>query len=204
MTTVIPDLEPVIYHPSFFQTNVHFKKLQLRDMEDYENYRNNLVDGKSRKDQDMTELETYETPYKSILGNTQALSPFSKIYFSKENISWLQKNIRYEVYKLSDKRYVIDRQDETNLLIIMKAIYLQNSKNPKNSLYFKEELLRLNRLVLNQTVPDIITQLQQYGAYIRDISKNPEPISLPQNVSITGMKSNNYRGPSDVWGIDTI
>ncbi len=202
MTTIIPDLEPIISHPSFFQTDVHFKKLQLRDMEDYENYRNNLVDGKSRKDQDMTELETYDAPYKGIIGSIQELSPFSKIYFSKDNVSWLQKNIRYEVYKLSDKRYVIDPQDETNLLIIMKAIYLQNSKNPRNTSQYGEELLRLNRLVLNQSVPDIITQLQQYDAYIRDISRNPIPIGLPQNTSITGTK--NYRGFSDALGINTI
>lgn len=204
MTTIIPDLEPVIYHPSFFQTDVHFKKMQLRNMEDYQNYRNHLVDGKPRKDQEMTELEHYDTPYKGILGTAQELSPFSKIYFSKENMEWLQKNIRYEVYKLSDKRYVIDPQDETNLLIVMKAIYLQNSKNPGNPNYYKEELLRLNKLVLNQAVPDIITQLQQYGAYIRDISKNPTPIALPRNTSIAGRKTNNERGPSDVWGIDTV
>ncbi len=203
MTTIIPDLDPG-YHPSFFQTDVHFKKIQLRDMQDYENYRNNLVDGKSRKDQDMTESEHYDTPYKGILGSIQELSPFSKIYFSKENVEWIQKNIRYEVYKLSDKRYVIDPQDETNLLIVMKAIYLQNSKNPRKSSLYQQELLRLNRLVLNEAVPDIITQLQQYSAYIRDISKNPDPIALPRNVSITGTKTNNYRGPSDVWGIDTI
>lgn len=203
MTTIIPDLDPG-YHPSSFQTDVHFKKIQLRDMQDYENYRNNLVDGKSRKDQDMTELEHYDIPYKGIIGSIQELSPFSKIYFSKENIDWIQKNIRYEVYKLSDKRYVIDPQDETNLLIVMKAIYLQNSKNPRKSSGYQSELLRLNRLVLNQAVPDVITQLQQYSAYIRDISRNPDPIALPQNVSITGTKTNNYRGPADVWGIDTI
>lgn len=203
MTTIIPDLDPG-YHPSLFQTNVHSKTLQLRDMEEYENYRNNLVDGKSRKDQDMTELEHYDTPHKGILGSIQELSPFSKIYFSRENIGWIQTNIRYEVYRLSDKKYVIDPQDETNLLIIMKAIYLQNSKNPRKSSDYKKELTRLNRLVLNQSVPDIVTQLEQYSAYIRDISKNPDPIALPKNMSISGTKTNNYRGPSDVWGINTI
>jgi hypothetical protein len=203
MTTVIPDLQPVIYHPSFFQTDTHFKKLEKRDIDAYTKYRNELVDGKSRRDQDMTYLETYETPYKGILGVAQELSPFSKIYFSKENMDWLQKNIRYLVYNTSDKKYVIDNQDETNLLIVMKAMYLQNCKNPKNSSAYKEELFRLNKIVLNQVVPDIVTQLQQYDGYIRDISNNPVPISLPVNMSIVGTKIEN-RGPSDVWGINTI
>lgn len=203
MTTIIPDLEPVMFHPSFFQTDVHSKKLELRDIKDYEKYRNNLVDGKNRKDQDMTYLEHYETPYKGIIGSIQELSNFSKIYFSKENVTWLQKNIRYTVYITSNKKYVIHNQDETNLLIVMKAIYLQNSKNPSNPAMYKEELLRLNNLVIGEVTPDIITQLQQYNGYIKDISNNPMPIPLPRNTSVVGTKTNN-RGPADVWGINTI
>jgi hypothetical protein len=204
MTTIIPDLQPVIYHPSFFQTDTHFKKLQLRDMDDYIHYRNDLVDGENRKDQDMTYLETYETPYKGILGGVQELTNFSKVYFSKENIAWLQENIRYTVYKTSNKKYVIGKQDETNLLIVMKAVYLQNSKNPSNTSMYKSELYRLDKIVVDTVVPDIITQLQQHDAYIRDISKIPVPIALPKNTSIIGTKLDNNRGPADVWGIDTI
>lgn len=204
MTTVIPDLQPVIYHPSFFQTDTHFKKLQMTNMEEYIHYRNDLVDGKSRKDQDMTYLENYETPYKGILGGIQELTNFSRAYFSKENIQWLQMNIRYLVYNTSNKKYIIGNQDETNLLIVMKAVYLQNCKNPSKTYMYKSELHRLDKIVLDQVVPDIITQLQQHDAYIMDISKIQSPIPLPKNTSIVGTKLNNNRGPSDVWGINTI
>lgn len=202
MDIAIPDSQPV-YHPSFFQTNLkeHGSKIKITDMEEYKIYRNDLVDGKPREDQDMTYLEHYKTPYKGILGTTQELSSFSKLFFSKENLSWVQKNIRYLVYNISNK-YIISEQDETNLLIVMKAIYLQNSRNPDKSSMYKKEILRLNGLVLNEVVPDILSKIQQYRGYLSDISKIQEPISLPVNMSITGTKSN--RGPSDVLGINTL
>lgn len=137
--------------------------------------------------------------YKSILGGIQESSGFSSLYFSKANIEWMQKNIRYIIYKQNN--YVIGNQDEKELIIIMRAFYLQYSNNPEKKEDYQKEILRLNRLSLDHIIPKISTQVDQYEGYLRDISKIADPIPRAQNVNIVGTKTN--RGPSDVLGINS-
>lgn len=204
MTTQLPDLVNYTYHPSMFQKRENNVKIEYRTLAQMEKERSTLVDAESRKDYPLSNVEEYDTPYKNILTGIQELNPFSKAFFSRDNITWLQSNIRYKVYMYSDDRHVISNQDEANLLIAMRAIYLQNSNNPKCAKDYRLEILRINNLVMDKVVPDIITEIQQYKGYLRDIGKNPVPISLPENVSITGTKGSYARGFSDILGIDTL
>lgn len=204
MTTQLPDLVDQAYHPSMFQKRDNNVKIEYRTLADMEKQRNNLTDANLRGDFPLTDLEHYEAAHKDVLRGIQELNPFSKAFFSRENINWLQSNIRYKVYMFSDDRHVISNQDEANLLISMRAVYLQNSNNPKCSKDYRKEILRINNLVMDKVVPDIVTEIQQYKGYLRDIEKNPIPISLPKNVNITGTKGGNSRGFSDVLGIDTL
>ena len=48
------------------------------------------------------------------------------------NMEIIQNAIRAGVYDLSKKEYVVDKQDTDTLNIIMRSIYLQNSKNQPN------------------------------------------------------------------------
>ena len=60
---------------------------------------------------------------------------------------------------------------------------------------YRKEIHRLNELVINETVPDIVSQLQQYKDYLRDINTAPF-IENPQNVSIKGQRE--YRSVTEV------
>ena len=66
---------------------------------------------------------------KNSLKGIQTKSILSDAYFSKDNINQIQNMLRYNVYVRSNKEYIVDRQSDTQLLIIMRSIYLQNSKN---------------------------------------------------------------------------
>jgi hypothetical protein len=152
----------------------------------------------------MYSVEHFDTPYKSILLGVQELGAMSKAYFSSQNVAWIQTHIRYEVYKRTDKKYVISNQDESNLLIIMRAIYLENSRNPTKAVEQKEEILRLNNLVIEEATTDIISELKQYSDYLRDISRNGIPLALPINTNTAGTKLDGLDTPqgfADVLGL---
>jgi hypothetical protein len=110
----------------------------------------------------------------------------NKIYFSQDNIDALQEGIRYRVYVESNKKYIIDKQSEDELKIIMRSIYLQfayfDSKNVLNEMKF------LNKKVIDFCVPRILREIKQYLYYIEDIKNLPKPLEYGQFSSNKGNK----------------
>ena len=113
-------------------------------------------------------------------------SPVAGIFFSAENIDALQEGIRYSVYSKSPGRYVIGKQSETELQIVMRSIYLQYAKNLSTNL--SDQVRELNSKVLDYTVPIIINEVQNYKQYTNDISQLPVPMERSKNMSSTGTK----------------
>ena len=96
-------------------------------------------------------------------------------FFSVGNINLLQDTIINEVYKKTN--YNIKRQSDRELLIVMKSIYLEYSRN--NDDILDEEIKYLNDLVLNSIIPSIISNLYQYLGYLKDISTEYIPMDNP-------------------------
>ena len=92
--------------------------------------------------------------------------------------------IRYNVYLRSGKKHIIGRQSDTQLQIIMRSIYLQNSKNLNTDI--KGQIQELNKLVIDYCVPNILVEVEQYIQYKVSVSKIPEPLPL-------GNKHKHYR-----------
>ena len=135
--------------------------------------------------------------FKGLYGET----PLTFLFFSKDNINNIQNLIKYLIYK--DFGEIIDTQDSTELMIIMRSIFLEYHRHPKLidpsmkestlKILFKQytdEVSRLNDLVINETVPRIVSQLQQYIDYLRDTSAPRIPIEKPTSVTVTGTRSN--------------
>ena len=101
----------------------------------------------------------------------------SDLFFSNININNIQRLIKYEVYNISE--LFIDKQPENDLLDIMKSVYLQYKEHPKipmnedekNQLKeeYKNEIDKLNRIVVDISVPIILSYIKQHLAYLRDI-----------------------------------
>jgi len=110
----------------------------------------------------------------------------NQVYFSKENVDLVQEQIRYRVYMMSNKKYQIGRQSDTELQIIMRSIYFQYGKNlPTN---IKAQIVELNNLVVQECVAKILSQIEQHVYYLFDASTQPVPLSLPENMSSAGRK----------------
>ncbi len=108
----------------------------------------------------------------------------NSVFFSKENIDALQHGIRYSVFRETKK--IIGNQNETELMVIMRSVYLQYAKNLPNDII--PQIRELNSRVLDYVVPKISVELNQYQTYIRDASGLPMPMDRGENTSVTGTK----------------
>ena len=114
----------------------------------------------------------------------------NETFFSIANINIIQNCIRHTVWINSNKQFIISPQSETQLEIIMRSIYLQYSKNiPYN---IKEQIEELNNLVIDASVPSIMSNIKQYIGYKKDLISGPTFMERPKNVSSSGSKTLMY------------
>ena len=52
----------------------------------------------------------------------------------------------------------------------------------------REQVLQLDKMVIEETVPKIISSIKQYIGYLYDVQQLPIPIDLPKNLSSRGTK----------------
>ena len=69
----------------------------------------------------------------------------------------------------------------------MRAIFFQHAKNLPTGI--KDQIIDLNQLVVNDVVPNIIVQIEQYLKYLENKAQIPDPIPRSLNVSSTGTKT---------------
>lgn len=141
--------------------------------------------------------------FKNLYGET----PLTFLFFSDKNFENIQNILKHEVYKKTG--YTIDKQSLTELIIVMRSIFLEYSLHPKLidedtpteirlNLYkeYTNEVKRLNKIAVDEILPKIISQIQQYVGYLQDVNKAPYHMETPKNHSTAGMKQ--YRSPTQV------
>lgn len=144
---------------------------------------------KDVKDMKMIDIEgeTMNNFQVEALYGIQETSQLNQLFFSKKNMENIQNMIRYNVYLKSDKKFIIDKQSDIELEIVMRSIYLQHSPNLPNKT--KEQIEYLNKLVSDWCVEQIIPEVNQYIGYIKEIEYMPLPIDLPLNLSVKGTRA---------------
>lgn len=186
-------------------------RLPYVDIKDLKSVGSYKMTPRTRYDSASTVSTGSTNPNKSnhhaVMRNIHIENPLSYLFFSERNVQDLQKLIRMTVFKHMNQ--VIDNQSHQELLIIMRSLYLEYALHPSSldSATSEEEyqrilvqtvneVRRLNEITINEVVPMISSQLQQYNDYLRDASTQPVQINLPVNESIKGQK--NYRSTTDV------
>ena len=99
----------------------------------------------------------------------------TKLLFSPKNIKALQDSIRYYVFKKTQQN--ISNQSDEQLYIIIRAIALEfgNFVVPDPV----KEVTRLNMMIIDRCVNNIIVELVEYNRYVNDLSKLPVPLDNP-------------------------
>lgn len=119
--------------------------------------------------------------------NVNKKSILSEVFFHPKNIDLIQQKIIREVFRRSKGEYLIEKQNDRDLEIVMKYIFQQHAKHLPD--HIKEQVYELNCLVVDEVLPDIISQLKAYFGYLKSAFGPRQIMDLPKNVSITGTKT---------------
>lgn len=115
----------------------------------------------------------------------QPRTPLLESFFKVENIDIIQNRLRATIQKQTG--YAIDRQSDTDLLVIMAKVFGEQASHTQDNL--AGEVARLNDLVLHITVPMVATGVAGYLAYLRDASRLPEPLARGVQTSVKGTRT---------------
>jgi len=142
---------------------------------------------------EINEEPLYKTNNSQPLAGILEDTAMSDLFFSDMNKDAVQKTIRYNIYKLTQKK--IAYQSDTSLMVIMRSMYLQFA----NSFVHKEDLIdnvkALNERVVDYSVENISENLEQHEGYLKKISNSHTLMEHPKYVN----KPDNYTydmGPS--------
>ena len=117
------------------------------------------------------------TTFRDALTGNWTENAVSQTFFSVENMQILQNAIRAEVYKRSNGEYQIGQQNNDELKIIMRALYLESSVNLPYDV--RQQVEALNQHVLNHIVPRLMNEIRAYLKYKRDASNMYTIIPYP-------------------------
>lgn len=109
-------------------------------------------------------------------------TPLNKLFFSQGNIDTIQGQIQSTVQQMVNA--TIDRQSDSDLLLVMRSYYLQYAQNDPNRI--AQELAELNTRVVNFCANRIAVEVEAYRFYRKDIMDFPAPIANPVNVKKYG------------------
>ena len=81
---------------------------------------------------------------------------------------------------------IIGPQSETELIIVMRAIFFQNAKNLDTNI--PEQISELNSIVIQSILPKILSNIKQYQEYLKNKGQIPLPMDRSMNVNNKGIK----------------
>ena len=105
-------------------------------------------------------------------------TPVNEQFFSPQNMDVLQDRIRALVRGMVNAD--IDRQNDTDLMLVMRSYYLQ---------YAGETVEQLNERVANFCANRISVEVEAYRYYRKDILDFPAPIQRPIDTQVYGTRT---------------
>ena len=111
----------------------------------------------------------------------------SDLFLSKKNIDLIELKIVNII--LEKFNYKISKQSRNELLIVMRSIFLDNcTNNYSNKEDVKKELTKLNNLVINYCVDNIMKNIKGHELYLKKINNNLNPLENGVNTNSKGEK----------------
>ena len=122
---------------------------------------------------------------KTLLKGLYEPTPIGELYFSYQNINRIQKMIKYEIFVRTNGKYKLEiDQNESDLLIIMRDVYITCVKNMPYKII--HQVKELNHRTIEKIIPDMISMIKQDDEYIKQLDRPINPIPLPICVSNKG------------------
>ena len=100
-------------------------------------------------------------------------------FFSKDNIDLINKQLILSVYNKTNKQFLISFQKEADLLIVMRYVFIEYSRNLPYDI--ANQIKDLNCRVVSEILPIVISNVDQKIGYLKDIETQPIGPPLPIN-----------------------
>lgn len=158
----------------------------------YRTYPNNVplqnYNMNSYDNQEKNNFATEGSISKKLLSGTTHPTPISELFFSRPNIKRIQNGIKREVFNRTNGKYVLNvDQNENDLLIVMRAVYIADAiESPYR---ITHQVKELNKKTLERIIPDMISLIKQDVQYQKDITTPLQPIALPVCSNVKGLKT---------------
>lgn len=121
---------------------------------------------------------------KNITGKYNTI--LSDCFYSEENIEIINKQLILAVFNKTNSKYKICNQKRENILIIMTFIWENYSRNLDYDI--TNQIRKLNRMVVNEMLPKVLTNLEQQYEYIENYDRiennNINLLDLPINAKL--------------------
>jgi hypothetical protein len=109
----------------------------------------------------------------------------ANVFFSDENMELINRQLIYSIWKNTNGEFKINNQSKEKLIIVMRYIFIEYARHLPYDV--KGQIKELNCRVVTDIVPNIITNIQQYVGYLKDIEKIRDPLPLPISTKTTRM-----------------
>lgn len=118
------------------------------------------------------------------------VDPVTELFFSNENMRRIQHMIRREIAIRTKNQYKLEvDQDESDLLIAMRAVFFDMYGSRFLPFRINHQVKELNRKVINYIAPDILSNVKEQYAYIKEINSPLQVQNRSTNMSSKGRKS---------------
>lgn len=146
--------------------------------------------GKAGTDYSNVAVQNIKDPLYTV-SKTFTPTPLIREYFSRENLEWIQASLRRRIYELSEGKFLIGKQSETDIVVVMRSVFCMFGRN-LCTCEVHEQVRQLNGEVLAMIVPDVYSKIQSYMGYKRDVDiidtecKDTTTTFLDRGVSTSG------------------
>jgi hypothetical protein len=131
--------------------------------------------------------DDYYNMSQNSLTGIQVETSISRAFFSPKNVDMLQRQIIAEVFRRTNGAYLIEKQAEEDLQVVMRSIYIQHARHVPNDI--PEQIRELNNLVTDDVAPNIISEVNAYFGYLERAFAPRKIMDLPENVSNAGLRT---------------
>jgi len=153
-------------------------------------------------DTNMTVQDVFKTPFLFLSDHRQNYKKMveknipkiacggqlSKIYFSDKNIKRVQKMLRNAVNERTNGQYKVDvDQDMKDVALAMRSVFIEHAR-PNSNEGLVRQVKRLNSMVVEESVPGMMTNIKQYYGYLKDINSPIKTLPRAQNVNSAGRR----------------
>ncbi|XWV25041.1 hypothetical protein QJ856_gp0737 [Tupanvirus deep ocean] len=131
--------------------------------------------------------DDYYNMSQDSLRGVQEESILSKVFFHPKNVDLIQKQIIIDVFRKTNGEYLIEKQNEADLQIVMRSVFIQHARHLPDNI--KGQIRELNNLVVDEVVPGIVSEIMAHFGYLQRAFGPMQIMDRPENVSNAGLRT---------------